>query len=145
MFTLKAATRCLRLLPAFRTGLLLSQTLFSLPVLRPFAKRSRFLEKRKEKKQQHKDEVSKEYEGKDAEDVLKEINAMFSAVMADFRRQLKEMKISKASPKSLEKILVVVEGSKIRLQDAADITIRSADTVCIIPRDATYLDGILKV
>ena len=110
-----------------------------------FAKKQGLVDRKKEKKERIKQDVAKEFAGKDEEDYMKEVKGKFEAVLSDFRSQLKSMKISKTSPKLLEKVPVYVSEGKKLIQDVADITIKTADTVCIIPRDSIYIDPILNV
>ena len=112
---------------------------------RGFAKKKDNLKKKKEEKKMLKKELQKEYEGMDPDDFLKGVNTKFEAIVHDYRAKVKAMKIAKSNPKLIEKVTVYIEGMKTQINKIADISIKTADTICIIPRDPSYIDPILNV
>eukprot|EP00826_Nyctotherus_ovalis_P025180 TRINITY_DN1948_c0_g2_i13.p1 TRINITY_DN1948_c0_g2~~TRINITY_DN1948_c0_g2_i13.p1 ORF type:complete len:167 (-),score=33.42 TRINITY_DN1948_c0_g2_i13:385-885(-) len=114
--------------------------------IRWFAKKQKKgLEIRKEHKEKMKQEAANEFGTIDAEDIMNEAKRVFEEIVASFKANLRGLKLIKTSPKSLGELTVYVEGVKEQLKNIADITIKTADTFVIIPRDGMYLTLIMEV
>lgn len=135
----------LRFQALFYQNLILKPNLLNAQVSAAFfAKKVKKVDKKKERAEKARQETAKEFEGQTQDSFMKEAQDKFDGVFANFKTQLKLVKISKSSPKALEKIPIYVEGQKASIRDYADISIKSADTICILPRDYAYIDPIMK-
>jgi hypothetical protein len=112
---------------------------------RCFAKKQSIKDKKKEQRAQEKQAVAKEFEGLDEDDLMRNVKGKFEDVLKALSEQLKRVVMSRVSPQLCEGLLIVTEDGRHSLSELADFSIKNANTMLVIPRDATHKEPIYKV
>ena len=120
-------------------------TLMSWMSVRCFAKKPSMKDRKKEKHAQEKQSVAREFEGQDEDDVLQDIKARLESVVAGLNAELRQIVMAKVSPKLFEKVVIVVDKARRPLADLADIVIKNANTLFVIPHDDNLKETIYQV
>ena len=110
---------------------------------RGFAKKTE-KDKKAEKKQQEKEQVHAQFEGKDVDTVKREFNEDLDTAIAELDESLKQIRSGRAAPNMFDHLEVVAYGEKHPFSDMCQVIVKGTNNLLIRVFDETVKDDVIK-